>query len=191
MKKKKIGLIILIIVIVVIVGLLIFLISKSIIDNKDKNISGIQMDDKIDQLVSDGYTYYLLSVGPIPTDGAVVEVDGVEYEYVNIAKIKTIEDITNLVNDLFVEDIRKIKETSIFENRSFLELDNGLYVSYDKDSICDITNISGLRDYTYDKVSNDMYRINTAFGDNNVIYENDDWRIQSDIFKCSNNTSEQ
>lgn len=191
MKKKKIGLIILIIVIVVIVGLLIFLISKSIIDNKDKNISGIQMDDKIDQLVSDGYTYYLLSVGPIPTDGAVVEVDGVEYEYVNIAKIKTIEDITNLVNDLFVEDIRKIKETSIFENRSFLELDNGLYVSYDKDSICDITNISGLRDYTYDKVSNDMYRINTAFGDNNVIYENDDWRIQSDIFRCSNNTSEQ
>lgn len=186
MKKKKIGLIILIIVIVVIVGLLIFLISKSIIDNKDKNISGIQMDDKIDQLVSDGYTYYLLSVGPIPTDGAVVEVDGVEYEYVNIAKIKTIEDITNLVNDLFVEDIRKIKETSIFENRSFLELDNGLYVSYDKDSICDITNISGLRDYTYDKVSNDMYRINTAFGDNNVIYENDDWRIQSDIFRCSN-----
>ncbi len=189
MKKKKI--ILIVITLILVIALVVFLILKNPFKKNDGDVSGNSMDKKIDQLVSDGYLYYLLSSGPIPTDGASVEVDGVTYEYVNIAKLKTINDVSNLVNGLFTEELREDRESKIFDDRTFLELENGLYVSYNKDNVCDITNVEGLKDYTYEKVSKDMYRIITTFGDNNVVNENDNWYVQSDIFKCINNTSEQ
>ena len=85
---------------------------------------------------------------------------------------------------LFIEDERQYRESKIFNGRSFLELEDGLYVNYDKEDICDITNIENPKSYTYEKAGNDRYRIITNFGDNNVLKENDNWYIQSDVFKC-------
>ena len=119
MKKKKI--ILIVITLILVIALVVFLILKNPFKKNDGDVSGNSMDKKIDQLVSDGYLYYLLSSGPIPTDGASVEVDGVTYEYVNIAKLKTINDVSNLVNGLFTEELREDRESKIFDDRTFLE----------------------------------------------------------------------
>ena len=180
--KKKIVLIVLIVIIVIVVSAvtIYMLINKTGQDENKIN----SMDKRIDEIVNDAYIYYLLANGQIPTDTSSVEVEGVTYEYVNIEKIKKIEDINNLVASLFIEDERQYRESKIFNGRSFLELEDGLYVNYDKEDICDITNIENPKSYTYEKAGNDRYRIITNFGDNNVLKENDNWYIQSDVFKC-------
>lgn len=180
--KKKIVLIVLIVIIVIAVSAvtIYLLINKTGQDENKIN----SMDKRIDEIVNDAYIYYLLANGQIPTDTSSVEVEGVTYEYVNIEKIKKIEDINNLVASLFIEDERQYRESKIFNRRSFLELEDGLYVNYDKEDICDITNIENPKSYTYEKAGNDRYRIITNFGDNNVLKENDNWYIQSDVFKC-------
>ena len=180
--KKKIVLIVLIVIIVIAVSAvtIYLLINKTGQDENKIN----SMDKRIDEIVNDAYIYYLLANGQIPTDTSSVEVEGVTYEYVNIEKIKKIEDINNLVASLFIEDERQYRESKIFNGRSFLELEDGLYVNYDTEDICDITNIENPKSYTYEKAGNDRYRIITNFGDNNVLKENDNWYIQSDVFKC-------
>lgn len=180
--KKKIVLIVLIVIIVIAVSAvtIYLLINKTGQDENKIN----SMDKRIDEIVNDAYIYYLLANGQIPTDTSSVEVEGVTYEYVNIEKIKKIEDINNLVASLFIEDERQYRESKIFNGRSFLELEDGLYVNYDKEDICDITNIENPKSYTYEKAGNDRYRIITNFGDNNVLKENDNLYIQSDVFKC-------
>ena len=180
--KKKMFLIHLIVITVISVSAvaIYLLINKTGQDENKIN----SMDKRIDEIVNDAYIYYLLANGQIPTDTSSVEVEGVTYEYVNIEKIKKIEDINNLVASLFIEDERQYRESKIFNRRSFLELEDGLYVNYDKEDICDITNIENPKSYTYEKAGNDRYRIITNFGDNNVLKENDNWYIQSDVFKC-------
>lgn len=185
-KKTKLKIMILsVVIIVVIISLLILSISAFSKNDEFKK----QMDDRVKEIVDNSYLYYLLLNGPLSDGNRSLEINNVKYYYINIPQLKTIEDIENISNSLFVNDIKEYMTSKLFENRVFLEFDEGLYVNSDNVEICDMTVISNLKDYIYERNSDGSYRIFTTFGENDIVYENDNWYLKREIFKCNENLS--
>lgn len=187
LKKKKILIVILVMIILIGISILMFYVGKSVTTESKKRD---QMNGIIAELVDKSYLYFVLSEGIIPTKEEIVEVDGVTYKKVNLDKIKNTEDISNLVDSLFVEFFRTDRLAKIYDDRKFVELDNELYVNYDESKACDKIDPNNLKDYTYEKTTDNRYMIFTLYGQNYAIYENDNWYLNVELLQCTDISNE-
>jgi len=163
MLKNKIKLLIPIVLIIIIIVILItkfikFNNSKSSIDVEkplDNEVSLSQ--DRINEVVDKSYKYYLLKEGNITVlDDDVIIQDNKKYKRVLLDGINSINDIDNLINNLFVDKFVAVNRNDIFNNRNYIDKDNKLYLE---------------ENYSQCNVDYDLTKAKTTYGKfNDVIY---------------------
>lgn len=187
MKKKYLILTLILIVIISVVSVFIYGYLKNKNENENKVID---IDKRISEIITDSYTYYLLLNGNIPLEDEEIsfsEDDSVRYRLVSLDNITSINDITDLVNRLFIKDVRDDRLNDIYStDRKYVETQDRLYVNYNEDEICDLSLVEDIKNYTYTKLEDDTIMISTTLGDTIVVYENDNWYLQfSNIYNCN------
>lgn len=182
MKKKTI--IVIIALVITFLLLIVYLLYNNIyVDSSDDDI-----ETRIKEIMDDSYKFYLLLNGNLPITEQTIqyENDDIRYNLVNIEGINSTSDINVLINSLFSKNARTGKFNEfISTGRNFVSNDNGLYVNFDKEDICDLSQYGDIFDYIYKKVDDTSIIVSTVLGDTMLVYEEDNWYLLYDnIYIC-------
>lgn len=183
MKKRKIiiiGIIVLVIIITIVLGYFIK-------NNIDKNNEEKLLMERIKYLLESSYDYYYFTLGDVKTTEAFVEVDGERYYYVNEDEYKQIDDLINLVENIFVPEKITNYISKINDSHKYLQVDDKMYIKKNEE-VCQVEYNVNYDNMNIEDIDDDTKLLTW---DNNFTYiylVNDKWYLSTEVFYCIDNT---
>ena len=179
MKKKRI-----IIISVTMFLLFLFIIFGIIIKNNfvKKNETN-NLNDRIKFLLNGAYDYYYFTNGDVKTTEASISENDVKYNFVDSDKYESIDDLTNLVESIFVSEFVSKYIEKINSNHKYLQIDNKLYINK-SDDICLMENNIDYNSIKIKDVDEDTKLLEWNDTFTYIYLVDNEWYLSAEVFYC-------
>lgn len=182
--KKKILYALLILLIIAFIYVIIIAINHNT-KNINNNVANEITEDRLKELFDNSYKYYLLYKGIDKNSSSNIKIDDITYY--KVKSFKSFEEIETMINNTFVKGKQEHYYNNLFENRNYIETENGVYVEYKEN--CNNIEIS------YDNIMVTKIDENTIFIDCqntgvNAYYEDGNWYLSSTLHFCKDENKE-
>lgn len=180
MKNKKIKILLITIALLILIAILILV----IINNKKKEEKSEKdfIKSRIVELLENNYKYYYYMYGDVNVEeGNIENEDGEIYYIVNDDKLITPEELTNVIEDTFLEEYIANRYNAEGRNE-YIEFDGNIYVKKGE-KVCKNIVEYDLSNIKYEFVDE---KIIAYFGDNSTYIYNDNgiWKQSVNVYYC-------
>lgn len=141
--------------------------------------------EQVRELLEKSYTYSLFAYGKNELEDKVATLDNVEYSLIKNDNIKTLDDLNNQIEDIFVLEKKELFYESLYSKKDFIEIDSHLYVNINEE-LCEIEKT----DFTEFNISKetDEYLIIDIKDKSYYVYIRDNkLYLSDDVYSCPSN----
>ncbi len=140
-------------------------------------------EEKVIELLKNSYQHSLYTMGKLTLSESSVEMNGKEYRFIENEDIKSIDELNELLNKVYIEDVLvSIYEKSLTK-KEFIMFNDDLFV-HNLEEECNIQKVDNFKEFKVLKENKEHLIIKFNGNEHYVFLKDGKYYLNEIVFKC-------